>query len=79
MALVTRFQEIEKPLRVHSTSTVCGYMAFSKEDRPYLELNTYAAGNDQDLDKPKQLLQFDEASAKDLIQILKRAFPHLFA
>lgn len=78
MALVTSFQKIDKTHTVHSKQTVCGYLQFSEDGGRYLHLETYASGEHQDLDKPKQLLQFDESSAKELIKILKIAFPKLF-
>lgn len=78
MALITGFTEIQKDSsRVHKSTTVCGYLAFSSDGSPYLELNTYASGKPQDLSRPKQLLQFDERGARELMELLKRAFPKL--
>lgn len=79
MALVSGFRQIEKDSpKVHEGQTACGYLIFEANGQPYVQLESYVAGHDQDYSRPKQLLQFDEARAAELLEVLRRAFPHLF-
>lgn len=78
MAFVSGFTRIKKGSpRVHTGQTICGYMVFEDNGQTYVQLETYAGGDKQDLDRPKQLLQVDRNQAAQLLRVLREAFPDL--
>jgi hypothetical protein len=77
MALIDRFEERPlEPTRVHD-KVVCGYRAVTIGDQRILQLETYGSRARKVPGKVSQVIQLDEASARDLKHILERAFPQL--
>jgi hypothetical protein len=75
MALIRRF--VEKP---HGSITWrsevdCGFTIGHRDDRRVLHLETYGSGSRQIPGKVSQSLEIDEAGARELIRVLRRAFP----
>jgi hypothetical protein len=76
MALVKRFVPINKDQVVRS-EVECGYTISTVDGRKILRLETYGSPERKIPGKTSQNLQFDEASAQQLLTILRKAFPSL--
>jgi hypothetical protein len=75
MALVTRFEERPlTPPRLHS-KVLCGYSAVDVQGTRVLQLETYGSDNREMPGKVSQVIQLDEAGARELKAIIERAFP----
>ena len=75
MALVARFEERPlTPPRLHSP-VLCGYNAVDVQGTRVLQLETYGSDNREMPGKVSQVLQLDEAGARELKAIIERAFP----
>jgi hypothetical protein len=77
MALIRRFEPRPiEPRRVHD-GVICGYSSTNVGGRRILQLETYGSRDRKMPGKVSQSLQLDEAGARELKQILERAFPDL--
>lgn len=76
MALVARFERVEKQRNSVHSQVECGYVVFEARDgHRYLQLDTYGSAERKLQDKVSQSLQFDENTAAELRKILESAFP----
>jgi hypothetical protein len=75
MALIENFEERPlEPTRVHS-GVQCGYRTVNLGSRRVLQLETYGSKDRKMPEKVSQVIQLDEAGAKELKRIIERAFP----
>jgi hypothetical protein len=76
MARISKFEKVTKDRhRVHDLVD-CGYSIFSSPDgKRYLQLDTYGRADRKFVGDASQSLQFDEATARKLKQLLETAFP----
>lgn len=77
MARVRSIERIASNVQAHPTEVDCGWQIVESPDGRLLQLSTY--GSDQRKSQPKvsQTLQFDGAVAKQLVEVLRSAFPGL--
>ena len=78
MALVkTIARTIKERFTIHQTVD-CGASIFTGNDgRRILQLDTFGTSGRQITGKMSQSLQFDEQSAKDLLNLIREAFPDM--
>jgi hypothetical protein len=77
MALIARFEERPlEPTKVHGPVT-CGHRAVDISGVRVLQLETYGSENRVSGEKVSQSIQLDEAAARQLKEIIERAFPQL--
>lgn len=77
VALVERFEKLENGARRKHAPVHCGYRAFSEGGERLLQLDTYGSPERQIQGKTSQTLQLNAQSAKQLMSILREAFPGL--
>lgn len=78
MARIRSFEKGAQNVRPHASEVDCYHQVIGGSDgEALLHLSTF--GSDQRQSKPKssQVLQLDEASAAELIRIMRSAFPRL--
>jgi len=77
MARVRSFDRSNQNVRRHPTEVDCEYALIDDGDGRLLHLSTF--GSDARRSKPKssQSIQLDAARARELIHIIKEAFPGL--
>ena len=75
MALIQNFEQRPiEPKKVHD-GVVCGYAAVDVDGRRIVQLETYGSAARAIPGKVSQTIQLDEESARELIRILRGAFP----
>jgi hypothetical protein len=75
MALIARFEQRPlTPKRIHE-EVLCGYNAVQIGQRQILQLETYGSTDRKIPGKVSQSIQLDEGAARDLITIIRTAFP----
>ena len=75
MALIESFEERRlEPTRVHP-GVECGYRAVDIGKTRILQLETYGSKHRKNPGKGSQVLQLDEAAARELKRIIERSFP----
>ena len=78
MALVRVIEAVSKERHGVHGEVVCHSSMFSDErGRRYLQLDTYGSPGRSLPGKVSQSLQFDEAGARRLVELLEEAFPTL--
>jgi hypothetical protein len=77
MALIRSF--VEKPHTTISwrSEVECGFTIGHRGDARILHLETYGSGSRQIPGKVSQSLELDEKGARELIRIMRRAFPRI--
>lgn len=77
MALIHRFEARPiEPTKLHG-GVVCGYAAVDLHGKRVLQLKTYGSPDRKMPEKVSQVIQLDEAGARELKAILQRSFPGL--
>lgn len=77
MALISEFSEVKSDIqRLHGPVT-CGYRTFATDGKVVLQLDTYGSSERQIPNKISQSLQLDVNGARELRDILLKAFPEL--
>ena len=78
MARIVRFRDLPQPeyVRPH-TEVECGYRIFMGAAGAILQLDTYGSDERQIPGKVSQSLQVDEYAARELLTLIRRAFPSL--
>ena len=77
MALIARFEHRPlTPHRIHG-EFLCGYNATQIGQRQILQLETYGSTDRKIPGKTSQSIQIDESGARELIKILRSAFPSI--
>lgn len=75
MALIQDFEQRPiEPKNVHS-GVVCGYSAVEVDGHRIVQLETYGSADRAIPGKVSQTIQLDESSARELVRILRSAFP----
>lgn len=75
MALVTHLERAKvERTSIHPTQVTCKYIIVETDGRKLLQLNTYGSADREMPDKISQTLQFDERTALNLFNILKKEF-----
>lgn len=78
MALITTIEKNEKDRQKVHGPTRCYYSKFQAEDgKTYLQLDTYGSEDRVFTEKASQSIQFDEAAAAQLLQLIRTTFPNL--
>lgn len=77
MALIGGFVERPNASLGWRTEVECGYAIGYHTDGPVLHLETYGSQSRQIPGKVSQSLELDESAARELMQIIRRAFPRL--
>jgi hypothetical protein len=74
MALVRAFEKLEGERQTLHEEVVARYATFQKDDRAFVQINTYGRATRQIPDKVSQSIQLDRDGAQQLVAILKTAF-----
>ncbi|MEU9831682.1 hypothetical protein AB0D67_09070 [Streptosporangium sp. NPDC048047] len=77
MARIREFFRITRNTGAHPTEVECGYQVIFTKDGNLLQLSTYGSDSRQSEKKTSQTLQLDRERAKELLKIIKEAFPEL--
>ena len=77
MALVRRIFEDRHINPAWRSETECGYLTASVEGQTIVSLVSYGSATRQIPGKSSQNLHFDERAARELMHVLRRAFPDL--
>jgi hypothetical protein len=75
MALITRFDEVTADRQVVHGPVECGWRSFTSNGERILQLDTYGSAERKLQGKTSQSIQLDEKAARQLAEILDRAFP----
>jgi hypothetical protein len=79
MAFVTRFEQSGRAHgRLHD-EVECGYSIFDAGQARILQLDTYGSVGRARPGQVSQSLQFDEQAAKELLKLIRMAFPGVSA
>jgi hypothetical protein len=78
VALIKTFTPtgVENRGRVHG-EVECGYAIFESGGRRYLQLDTYGSPERVIPGKVSQTVQLDQSAAKQLMTLLRQAFPNI--
>ena len=75
MALVSDVKADDKSVnRLHPTDLVCRYLVGRPNGQRILQLDTYGSADRKEPDKVSQTLQFNEHSARQLFDVIKKEF-----
>jgi hypothetical protein len=75
MALVTLLERIERNIRGVHTPVSCSWDQFKgRDNRTYLQLVTYGSDDREMRGEVSQTIQFDEAAAMQLKNIIEQVF-----
>ena len=78
MARVRGFDRGTQRVKVHPTEVDCFHQTIRSSDGTvYLHLTTFGSDERSSHPKSSQSLQLDEARARQLLEVLRQAFPHL--
>lgn len=76
MAIITRFFPDSRSFRRASKTAECAYQLVTGDDgEVYLQLVTFGSDERQDVGSPSQNIRVSESMARELVQIIARAFP----
>jgi hypothetical protein len=77
MALIAKFEERPlAPSKLHGEVT-CGYKSVMVERQRILQLETYGSSHRKEPGKISQSLQIDASAARQLVDIIRSAFPEV--
>ena len=77
MARIAKYEPLAPGTdKVHGP-VLCGWKTFEKNGEKLVQLDTYGSPDRKFRGKVSQSIQLDEASAGELMGILRRAFPNL--
>ena len=75
MALVVSLEKDDRDFRsIHPTKLAARYLVAECDGKRMLQINSYGSNDREMPEKLSQTLQFDEASARQLFEILSREF-----
>ena len=77
MARIENFEQLPNQLGKIHKPVDCGFKVFAAQGQTILQLETYGSVDRQQRGTISQSIQLDEAAAAQLIDIVRRAFPHL--
>lgn len=75
MALITRFEESPGADVAFRTEVECGWRVGQVDRRRILHLETYGSAERRRQGKVSQVIDLDERAARELVGILRKAFP----
>jgi hypothetical protein len=78
MAKIQAFEELPPSGGQVHGPVLCGWKIFEDAGAAFLQLDTYGSDARKLTGKVSQSIQFDQASASELLGVLRRAFPTLF-
>lgn len=76
MARIARFFQTQSGAAPHPTEVECGWQVVQTGER-YLQLSTYGSPQRQSQPKVSQTLQLDAVRARELVGIIRVAFPDI--
>ena len=71
---VRKIKKIEKDRNTIQDEVVATYTVFEKLGQKYFQIDTYGRSDRIETEKASQIIQIDEASAKELIKLLIKEF-----
>lgn len=78
MAIITRFYPDTRSFRRAAKTAECAYQVVEGDDgEAYLQLVTFGSDDRQDIGSPSQNIRLSERMARQLVEILREAFPHV--
>lgn len=77
MARVRSIERVTSQARPHPTLVDCGYQLVESSEGRLLQLSTYGSDLRKSEPKVSQTLQFDREAARQLLQVMREAFPGL--
>lgn len=77
MALIQKIERVTKQRHSVHKSVRCRYSIFVEDNKKYLQLDTFGSANREFPDIASQEMQFDEAAAAELMNIIRKEFPSL--
>lgn len=77
MARITRFFPQQKDRIGKHSEVECGFTVLTGKHGSILQLDTYGSDAREFPGKTSQSIQIDESAARELLSILRRAFPGL--
>lgn len=77
MARIRSFSRGRRDVRVHSTEVDCEYQIVQSPMGPLVQLSTFGSDSRKLGPKLSQTIQVDKAGAKELLAIIRTAFPDL--
>ena len=78
MAKIEKFEELPPDGGQVHGPVLCGWKIFEAAGKTHMQLDTYGSDARKLTGKVSQSIQFDRASAAELLGVLRRAFPSLF-
>jgi len=75
MALIIEFVERASDRSSPHGPVTCGFHSFQFRGQAYLQLDTYGSQDREIPGKVSQTIQLDETAARELVGIIRRAFP----
>lgn len=76
VAKFTRSEREAKGRKLHEPTT-CEYSVYQVDGQTVLQLDTLGSESRQEKGTPSQKLQLDETTARELMKVLREAFPAL--
>ena len=77
MALISEFRPTSAERTTRHEPVICGWRAFDLDGERLLQLDTYGRSDRAMPDKVSQSIQLDRDGAKELLDLIRRAFPEL--
>jgi hypothetical protein len=77
MALISSFVHKPNARAAFRTEVECGWVVGEHDGRPVLHLETYGSSSRSIPGKVSQSIELDEGAARELMTILRGAFPRL--
>jgi hypothetical protein len=77
MALIQRFERLPEGGVAFRTEVDCGWRVGHANGRQILHLETYGSADRERRGKVSQAIEIDEERARELLQVLRTAFPRL--
>lgn len=75
MALIAEFTQVSSDRTVKHEPVSCGWRVFSNDGQTILQLDTYGSPERKIQGKVSQSIQLDRDSAKELVALIRNAFP----
>lgn len=77
MALVSSIEVVPKERQKVHSPTRCHASTFESDGKKLIQLDTFGSSEREFTDKVSQSIQFDEAAAAQLLELIRTTFPHL--
>jgi hypothetical protein len=77
MALISSIEVVPKERQQVHRPTRCHASIVESDGKKYVQLDTYGSSDREFTDKVSQSIQFDEAAAAQLLELIRTTFPNL--